>query len=97
MEVCLKQNNMKENNFKIGDWVYYLGKEGGGYDTGKGYWEKGVVGQISGFYSGGKGIELHNVVTKNSLLSGCSNTACAFRLATQNEIDQVEELIYEIY
>lgn len=85
-----------ETNFKIGDWVYYLGGESGGYDTGVGYWMKGVIGQV---LSIGSNLGIHNVINKDSQMrnSNCSNDIRAFRLATPNEISQTEETYYEIY
>ncbi len=86
-----------ETNFKIGDWVYYLGSEGGGWDTGAEYWRKGVVGQV--IYIENNNLGINNVVNKDSNMrhSDCSNNIRAFRLATPNEISQTEETHYEIY
>jgi len=76
----------KEEIFPVGTWVYYMGAEAGGVDTGgdtTDYWHKGIVGQItnvadSGFYEFAK----IGKMTRGTP----GNKRCAFRRATEAEI-----------
>lgn len=79
----------KAEIFPVGTWVYYMGAEAGGVDTGgdtTDYWHKGIVGQItnvtdSGFYEFAK--------IGNMKRGTPGNKMCAFRRATFEEIAAV--------
>lgn len=84
--------------FKEGDWVYYGGAKVGGNDTGRGYWVKGVIGQVSGIER--NLLRVTNILNATSMKNG-SNRLCAFRLATAEELASygiiLESTNYEIY
>jgi len=80
-ETQFKQQNipMKEEEFKVGDWLYY---DGTAINTGTGYWEKGTIGR---FVKKEKGnIYLDSIIGKT--MKQGSNSDYAFRRCKLEEI-----------
>ena len=80
----LSLSTIKEWTPEVGEWCYYMGPEAGGTDTGKGYWEKGLIAK---FESKDTNNTFRFSQTSSKYMINCSNKACAFRKATQKEID----------
>lgn len=81
-------------SFEKGDWVYYLGVKGGGYDTGKDHWIEGVVGQIVSIE--GNYLEVNNIQNASKMKTG-SNYLKAFRFALPEEMPGYQVCNYQIY
>lgn len=80
----------------VGEWYYYMGAEAGGLDSGKGWWEKGVLAKFK-CMRGDTSWEVSETSSPNMNNCGASNKARAFRKATFEEVQNyLRELKPEI-